>query len=128
MSCTPYDYLDHLRKFRRLMRKEEEEILLKFQADKFNEKLPSVSTGVCSRTEHLRRMKEEIDKVRQLVQEWCPEQLRYRVLSNCDRRNRVRARRQFECHLCADTRWIKGMRHDDVWLFKTIKSFQIWSS
>lgn len=67
MSCTPYDYLDHLRKFRRLMRKEEEEILLKFQADKFNEKLPSVSTGVCSRTEHLRLMKKEIYKVRQLV-------------------------------------------------------------
>jgi hypothetical protein len=44
-----------------------EEILLKAEADKYNEKLPSLSTSICSRTELLRWVKDEVDKVRELA-------------------------------------------------------------
>jgi hypothetical protein len=44
-----------------------QEILLKAEADKDNEKLPSLSTSICSRTEHLRWVKDEVDKVRELA-------------------------------------------------------------
>jgi hypothetical protein len=49
-----------------------QEIRLKAEADKFNEKLPSLSTSICSRTEHLRWMKDEVDKVRQIAKNSLP--------------------------------------------------------
>lgn len=44
-----------------------EEIRLKAEAYKFNKKLPPLSTGICSRSEHLRWVRDEVDKVRQLA-------------------------------------------------------------
>jgi hypothetical protein len=49
-----------------------QEIRLKAEADRFNEKLPPLSTGICSRTEHLRWVKDEINKVREIAKEGIP--------------------------------------------------------
>jgi hypothetical protein len=49
-----------------------QEIRLKAEVDKFNEKLPSLSTSICSRTEHMRWVKDEVDKVRQLAKNGLP--------------------------------------------------------
>ena len=49
-----------------------QDIRLKAEADKFNEKLPPLSTGICSRTEHLRWVRDEIDKVRQMAKNGLP--------------------------------------------------------
>lgn len=48
------------------------EIRLKAEAERFNQKLPSLSTGICSRTEHLRWMKDEVDKVRKITKDGLP--------------------------------------------------------
>src|ERR1051325_8165390 len=55
-----------------------QEILLKAEADKYNENLPSLSTSVCSRTEHLRWVKDEVDKVRELARNGLQNGLRNR--------------------------------------------------
>jgi hypothetical protein len=49
-----------------------QEIRLKAEADKFNKKLPSLSTSICSRTEHLRWVKDEVDKVRLIAKDGLP--------------------------------------------------------
>ena len=49
-----------------------QEIRLKAEADKFNVKLPSLSTSICSRTEHLRWVKDEVDKIRQITKNGLP--------------------------------------------------------
>ena len=45
----------------------DQEIRLKAEADKFNEKLPSLSTNICTRTEHLRWVKDDVDKIHQII-------------------------------------------------------------
>ena len=49
-----------------------QEMRLKAEADKFNEKLPSLSTSICSRTGHLRWRKDEVDKVRHITKNGLP--------------------------------------------------------
>ncbi len=43
-----------------------QEIQLKSEADRFNEKLPLLATNICTRTERLRLVKDEVDKIRTL--------------------------------------------------------------
>ncbi len=49
-----------------------QEIRLKAQADKINQKLPPLSTSICSRTEHLRWVRDEVDEVRRITKNGLP--------------------------------------------------------
>ena len=45
------------------------EVQLKTEADKFNERLPILGTGICSGTAHMRWSKEDIDIIRGLIKQ-----------------------------------------------------------